>query len=49
MTVIHCYLKRENCSKVLKVFMNNFSYFAIHDILFLSLSSSKHCTSKLQN
>ena len=33
MTVIYCYLKRENC-KVLKIFMNNFSYFAMHDVLF---------------
>ena len=33
MTVIYCYLKKENC-KVLKFHMNNFSYFEMSSSLF---------------
>ena len=45
MTVIHCYLERENY-KVLKFRMNNFSCFEKTASLFQASSSNKRRTSK---
>ena len=48
MTVIYCYLERKNY-KVLKLHMNNFSYFETSASLFKEPLSNKRRTSKLQN
>ena len=48
MVVIYCYLKKENY-KVLKIPVNNYSYFQISGSLFSVPSANKRRALKLQN